>query len=131
MVDDDEVDIGTVIKVKCTISEFRDLKQLEMKRVWRVSTTDEEAHAWAETAAFKREVLSAPWRISSAEHKRIKKEISTEKRKNQERERLKAEHEVAKKEHRKEREEYMAKREVKLEARRRKEEVMMNAGALI
>ncbi|KAF2651324.1 hypothetical protein K491DRAFT_729694 [Lophiostoma macrostomum CBS 122681] len=131
MVEDDEMEIGTVIKVKCTISEFRGQKQLEMKRVWILATTNEEAQAWAETAAFKREVLSSPWRISSVEHKRIKKEIAAEKRKNQERERLKAEHEIARQGHRKEREEYVAKREVKLEARRRKEEVMMNAGALV
>jgi hypothetical protein len=129
-VDRQQVDIGTTIKAKCTISEFRGAKQLEMKRAWIVSTTNEEAQAWAETAAFKREVLSRPWHISSTEHKRIRKEIKMEQRKAQEYETLKAEHEVKKEERRQAREEYMAQREAKLETRRRKEEVMMNAGAL-
>lgn len=130
-IDHQRLDIGTVIKAKCTISEFRGLKQLELKRIWTVSTTNEEAQAWAETAAFKQEVLSKPWHIGSTEGKKIKKEIKAEKRRAQEYERLKAEHEAKRKEQRKGRDEYLAKKEAKLEARRRKEEIMMNAGALI
>ncbi|KAF2468644.1 uncharacterized protein BDR25DRAFT_290439 [Lindgomyces ingoldianus] len=130
-VDHQQVDIGSVIKAKCTISEFRGMKQLEIKRVWIVPTTNEEVQAWAETAAFKREVLSKPWHLTSAEHKKIKKEIKRERRKNQEYERLKVEHEARRGEQKKAWEEYMEKREARLEARRRKEEVMMNAGALI
>lgn len=122
-IDDRQVDIGTVIKAKCTISEFRGAKQLEMKRAWIVSTTNEEAQAWAETAALKREVLSRPWHISSTEHRRIRKEIKLEKRKAQEYEVLMAEHQAKKEDRRKAREQY-------LEAQRRKEETMMNAGAL-
>jgi hypothetical protein len=131
MVDHQPLDIGTVIKAKCTISEFRGFKQLEMKRVWIVTDTNEEAQAWAETASFKREVLAAPWHISSIEHKRITNEIKKEQKRNQEYEMLKVEHAIKKKEQRKAREEYFAKREVKLEARRRKEEIMMNAGSLL
>lgn len=130
-VDQHPLDIGTVIKAKCTISEFREQKQLELKRVWVVLNTNEEAQAWAETAAFKQKVLSTPWHISSTEHRRIKREIQSEKERNQENEKLKNEHEARRKERKHAREEYMAKREVKLEARRRKEEVMMNAGAMI
>jgi hypothetical protein len=130
-VDGQQVDIGTVLKTKCTISEFRGQKQLEIKRAWIVSTTDAEAKAWAETAAFKRDVLSTPWHIGSTEHKRIKNEIKTEKRKAQEYERLKARHEARRREKKLEREQDIKKREVKLEARQRKEAVMMSAGALI
>ena len=130
MVDRQPLDIGTIIKAKCTINEFRGLKQLEMKRVWVVTDTNEEAQAWAETAAFRQEVLATPWHISSTEHKRITKEIKNEQKRAHEYERLKAEHAAKKKEHMKAREEYLVKREVKSEARRRVEEVMMNAGAL-
>lgn len=129
-INEQQVDIGTVIKAKCTISEFRGQKQLEMKRVWIVKSTNEEARAWAETAAFKR-VLDVPWHISSSGHTKIKKEIKLERRKNLEYERRRTEHEAKRSEQRKARDEYMAKREVRLEARRRKEEIMMNAGALI
>jgi hypothetical protein len=130
MVDQQPLDIGTVVKAKCTIFELWGRKQLEMKRVWVVTDTNEEAQAWAETAAFKQEVLATPWHISSTEHKRITKEIKKEQKRAQEYERLKAEHAAKKKEHMKAREEYLAKREAKSEARRRIEEVMMNAGAL-
>ncbi|ORY12856.1 hypothetical protein BCR34DRAFT_481987 [Clohesyomyces aquaticus] len=125
------VDIGSVIKAKCTISEFRGSKQLEVKRAWIVRTTNEEAQAWAQTAKFKREVLSKPWRLTSVEHRRIKKDMKREQRKNQEYQRLKLQQEAAKHEKKKAMQKYMAEREVRLEARRRKEEVMMNAGALI
>ena len=99
--------------------------------MWIVSSTDEEVQAWAQMAAFKRDVLSTPWYISSAEHKRIKKEDKLERRKAEESERLRAEYVLEKHSRRLAREEHAKKREQKLELRRRKEEVMMNAGALI
>jgi len=130
-VDHQQVEIGTVIKAKATLSEFRGAKQLELKRIWIVSTTNEEVQAWAETAAFKQTTLSRPWQISSAEHKRITGEIKSERKKIRDYERRKADHEAKKKEQSKAREEYLAQKEAKLVARRRKENVMMNAGALI
>lgn len=131
MVDKQPLDIGSVLKAKCTISEFRGIKQLELKRVSVVTTTNEEAQAWAETAAFHKKVLAKPWHISSSEHKKIKHDIKVEKKRTQEYERRKAEYEIKKEEHRLAREAYHEHREKKLEARRRKEEVLMNAGALI
>jgi len=131
VVDNQRLEIGTVVKAKGTISEFRGSKQLDLRRIWVVATTDEEAQAWAETAAFKQEVLSKPWHITSTEHRQIKANMKSEKKKLQEYERRKAEHEAKKEEQRQAREAYMAQREMKLELRRRKEEVMMNAGALI
>lgn len=130
-VDSQPLDIGTVIKAKCTISEFRGAKQLDLKRVWEVPTTNEEAQAWAETASFKQDVLSKPWHISSAEHKKIKKEIKVERKKMQEYQRLKLEHEIKRKEQRKAHEEHLARKEAKTEVQRRKEEIMMSAGALV
>ena len=131
MVDGHTLDIGSVVKAKGTISEFRGIKQLDLKRIWVVATTDEEAQAWEETATYKKEVLSKPWHVSSGEHKQIKAKIKSEKKNMQDYERRKAEHEVKKVEHNKAREASMAQREKKLEARRRREEIMMNAGALM
>jgi hypothetical protein len=130
-VDHKQVDIGTVIKAKATLSEFRGAKQLELKRIWIVPTTTEEAQAWAETAAFKQVTLSKPWHLSSSEHKTITREIKTERKKVQEYERLKTRHEAKKKEQCKMREEYLAQKEAKLEVKQRKENIIMNAGALI
>lgn len=131
MVDNHRLDIGTVVKAKGTISVFRGIKQLDLKRIWVVATTNEEAQAWDETAAYKQEVLSEPWRLSSAEHKQIKAKIRSERKKLQDYEKRKAEHEVKKSEQARAREASLVQREKKLEMRRRKEEVMMNAGALI
>jgi hypothetical protein len=130
-VDQQPLDIGSVLKAKCTISEFRGVKQLELKRVSIVKTTDEEARAWTETAAFRQKVLARPWHISSSEHKKIKHDIKTEKKRQQEYDRRKAEYEAKKEEQRLAREVYYEQREKKLEVRRRREEVVMNAGALI
>lgn len=130
MIDKHRLDIGTVIKAKGTISEFRGIKQLDLRRVWVVTTTNEEAQAWAEAAAFKQQILSAPWHISSAEHKKIKNSIKAEKKKIQEYERRKMEHEAKKKERKEAEELYLAQRQVRLEMRRQKEETIMNAGAL-
>lgn len=124
------MDIGTVVKAKGTISEFRGVKQLDLKRIWRVTTTNAEAQAWIETVAFKQKVLSTPWRLTSMEHTKIKNDIKAERKKLQEYERRKAEHETKKKEQREAREAHLAQRETRLEMRRRKEEAMMNAGAL-
>ncbi|KAF2130652.1 hypothetical protein P153DRAFT_288630 [Dothidotthia symphoricarpi CBS 119687] len=125
------LDIGSVIKAKGTISEFRGIKQLELKRIWVISTTNEEAQAWAETAAYKKKVLSTPWHIGSSEHEKIKNSIKAEKKKVQDDARQDVEREVRRAQRRKDKEAYLAQREVKLESRRRREETMMDAGALI
>ena len=130
-VDHRVLDIGTVLKAKGTISEFRGVKQLELKRVQIVSSTDEEAQAWAETAAFKVTVLSVPWRVTSAQHSEIKSRIKAEKKRAREYDKRVREYEAKKAEHEATRAAHQAQKEVKREARRRKEEAMMNAGALI
>ncbi len=129
-VDNHCLDIGTVIKAKGTVSEFRGIKQLDLKRIWVVTTTNEEAQAWAETATFKQEVLSKPWHVSAKEGQKIKSKMKADKKKQQDYERRRAEHFAKKEEHQRARRIHMAQREEKLELRRRKEELIMNAGAL-
>ncbi|CAI6326137.1 unnamed protein product [Periconia digitata] len=125
------VDIGTVIKAKGTLSEFRGRKQVDLKRAWVVSTTNDEVKAWAETAKFKADVLNKAWRITSAEHKKITRDMKGERQREKEYERKKEAYDAKKREKRKAREEYMAAREARYEARRLKEERIMNQGALI
>jgi hypothetical protein len=131
VVDHQRLAIGSVVKAKGTITEFREVRQLDLKRLWVITTTDEEAQAWAETAAFKLDVLSKPWHITSKQHKQIKDKIESDKRKTREYEKRKAEHEAKKKEKLKEQEVSMKQREIRLEMRRKKEEAEMNKGALI
>lgn len=124
------VDIGTAIKVKGTVSEFRGFKQLELKRIWIVATTNEEVKFWEALATFKERILGTPWHLSKAEGEKIKKDIKVERKREKEYARQKALHEAKKLEQRKARAEYLAQKEAKYEIRRRKEDIMMNAGAL-
>lgn len=130
-VDHRSLDIGTVLKAKGTISEFRGVKQLELKRVQIVASTDEESQAWAETAAFKSTVLSIPWRITSAQHSEIKARIKADKKQAKEYDKRIRDYQVKKAEYEAKKAVHERQKELKREARRRKEEAMMNAGSLI
>ncbi|OCK78360.1 hypothetical protein K432DRAFT_302162 [Lepidopterella palustris CBS 459.81] len=130
-VDGQNLDIGTVIKAKCTIAEFRGNKQLELKRVSVVRSTDEEVRAWAETARFRKDVLEKSWVLSERDQKQIKKELKMQWKKEKEHQRLKAEHDARRLERNRTRDEKTALSEQKAERRRKKEEVIMNTGALI
>lgn len=130
-VDHRNLDIGTVLKAKGTISEFRGVKQLELKRVQIVSSTDEEAQAWAETAAFKSTVLSIPWRVTSAQHSEIQAKIKADKKRAKEYDKRIRDYQVKKAEYEAKKAAHERQKELKREARRRKEEAMMNAGSLI
>jgi hypothetical protein len=130
-IDDTAVDIGTVIKVKCTIEEFRGVKQLDLQRVSVIKTTAEEIKAWDGLSQFKKSVLSSPWALTNEELEILQQEIVTENNDIRMAEIDHEEHLKRHKERKKEKAETWRKREVKREIRRRNEEVLMNAGALI
>jgi len=130
-VDNRNLDIGTVLKAKGTISEFRGVKQLELKRVQIVSSTDEEAQAWAETAAFKSTVLSIPWRVTSAQHSEIQAKIKADKKRAKEYDKRIRDYQAKRAEYEAKKAAHERQKELKREVRRRKEEAMMNAGSLI
>ncbi|KAI9697143.1 MAG: hypothetical protein M1820_007878 [Bogoriella megaspora] len=75
------LDIGTVVKAKGRLEEFRGVKQLELKRLSIVESTDEEAQAWAELAKFRKAVLSKPWHLSKTEIEELKEESAEARRK--------------------------------------------------
>ncbi|KAF2237236.1 hypothetical protein EV356DRAFT_442330 [Viridothelium virens] len=85
------LDIGTVVKVKGTLEEFRGVKQLELKRISIVKTTDEEVKAWNELAQFRKNILSEPWKLSNREIKQLEDGIAAQRRKDEERTRQKRE----------------------------------------
>jgi hypothetical protein len=129
-VDDTVLDIATTVKVKCTISTFRKTRQLELKRISIVQTTTEEAAAWAELAAFKRDVLSRPWHLDRLTLQKLNADERAAKQEERDELKRRAEREVGRRTRRKTYEEKMRVYTEKVERRRRKEEVMMNAGAL-
>ena len=67
------IDIGTVVKVKGVIGEFRGARQLLLERIAIIHTTNEEAAAWAENTAFHHEVLSKPWFMGEKDQRRAKR----------------------------------------------------------
>jgi hypothetical protein len=129
VVDGTVLDVGVVIKVKCTIGEFRGVKQLDLKRIWTVRSTEEEAREWGEIAKW-RNVLDGPWVLSSKQLRELEVGEATERRRRRDAERVRQEKERARAEKRARWKEKMVKSEEKAERTRRKEEVMMNAGAL-
>ena len=108
------MDIGTVVKVKGGVGSFREAKQMllerlckstcpsligdnEMLTLHRVSTaiirtTNEEAAAWAENTAFRKEILSEPWVVSEEDEERARRKaegLDREKRAREERKKRK------------------------------------------
>ncbi|KAI9850166.1 MAG: hypothetical protein M1838_006011 [Thelocarpon superellum] len=67
------IDLGSVVKVKGTVGEYRDTRQMVLKRISIVRDTAEEAHCWIELCAFRRDVLSRPWTVSAKMQRRLLK----------------------------------------------------------
>ncbi|KAL8738637.1 MAG: hypothetical protein Q9181_000583 [Wetmoreana brouardii] len=74
------IDIGSVVKIKGGISEFRGEKQITLERIFLVRTTNEEGSAWTENAIFYRDILGKPWVVSEREQQQAKREAEGVKR---------------------------------------------------
>ncbi|KAF6230357.1 hypothetical protein HO133_004699 [Letharia lupina] len=106
------VDIGSVVKVKGGVGLFREVRQMLLERISIIRTTNEEAAAWAENTAFRKEILSQPWVVSEEEEKRARRKAEGLDREKQARKERKK---------RKLREEYDGKRAVAEKEKRRAE----------
>ncbi|KIW02007.1 uncharacterized protein PV09_06513 [Verruconis gallopava] len=123
--------IGAAVKVKCTISEFRNVRQLELKRIWTLRSTAEEAAEWEECARFKREVLCRPW-VVSKEKLRALLSAETEKRMRlEDRERREDRRQKRATARKMESAEKRREHEQRKEERRKREEDRMNKGAIV
>ncbi|MCJ1372468.1 hypothetical protein MMC20_003693 [Loxospora ochrophaea] len=71
-VDMSRIDLGSVVKVKGGIGEFRGAKQITLERINLIPTTASEALAWAELHAFHTAILSKPWTLSTTDIQRLK-----------------------------------------------------------
>lgn len=122
--------IGTVIKVKAVIGEFRKIKQLELKRIYVIRTTGEEVKEWAEVARWKRDILSNPWVLAPGKLKELDSQDTSERQKHWDTEKKKKEHNRAKDEKLAKRREKTERHEAKVEKRRKAKEDELNRGAL-
>jgi hypothetical protein len=124
------LDIGTVIKVKAVIGEFRYVKQLELKRIYVLRTTAEEVKEWAEVARWKRDVLSKPWVLTPERLRELDGEDARERRKQRDVERKNVEYKKVKEEKLAKKRERVERHEAKAEKRRKQKEEELNKGAL-
>ncbi|KAL9124732.1 MAG: hypothetical protein Q9217_005969 [Psora testacea] len=67
------VDVGTVVKVKGGIRDWRGGRQVSLERISIIHTTNEESVAWTENVAFRKDVLGKPWCLEEKEEKRAKR----------------------------------------------------------
>jgi hypothetical protein len=130
-VDGEALDIGTVVKVKGTIEEFRAVKQIKLVRVKVVRSTAEEVREWEQVARWKDDTLSSPWYLGKRKLKELEERVEWDARRRAEEERKKEEAQAAKALKKKHWADKIRRYEEKREMKRRKEELMFNAGALI
>jgi len=131
VVDGQTLDIGSVVKVKCTIDEWKGTKQLELKRIRVINSTEEEIRTWEELVRWKRDVIGSPWFLKGETLKNLEQEDRNERKKRWEKDRAREEKLKAHMIKRKEREARHKLYAKKWERRRRKDENIMNAGALV
>ena len=72
------IDIGTVVKVKGTISIFRSVRQITLERLEIMPETNSEIKFWAQRTQVFANVLSKPWTLSMKEQKRLLKKAEGE-----------------------------------------------------
>jgi FMN phosphatase YigB (HAD superfamily) len=77
--DHDEIDIsslqpGTLVRVKGTLSTFRDRMQLHLERFWLVGDTNAEMRFLDDRLRFLMEVLSVPWALSDGEVEKLRRD---------------------------------------------------------
>ena len=82
-------DVGSVVKIKGTISEFRDIRQISMKIVHIIPDTAAEMVEWRARDAFYRDVLWKPWVVTGEQEKKCLRDAQREKWREEEKRRLK------------------------------------------
>jgi hypothetical protein len=75
------VHLHAVVKVKGSIDEYRERKQMRLKKVEVIKDTVEEVRCWKEMVEWKRNVLMQPWILDAKTVRRAEKVRRREKRK--------------------------------------------------
>lgn len=72
------IDLGTVVKVKGTISTFRNVRQIQLERLTLISDTSEEMRFWDQRSQLLADVLSEPWAMLPEKQKKLRREAEGE-----------------------------------------------------
>jgi hypothetical protein len=74
-----DIDVGTVVKVKGRPGSFRGVKQVDIIKVEALRSTEQEVRCWNEALAFRKEVLRNPWVVSREAEEKCRKRAEKEK----------------------------------------------------
>lgn len=77
----EEVEVGSVVKVKGRVSERWNTIQIEAIKVEVMRCSDHEVRCWNEVMAFKRDVLGRPWVVGKQEEEQCRRTKERELRK--------------------------------------------------
>ncbi|PMD46149.1 hypothetical protein L207DRAFT_561548 [Hyaloscypha variabilis F] len=69
----EQMDVGTVVKVKGRIGDYWKQKQVEVVKVEVLRSTDAEVKCWNEIMDFKRDVLAKEWVVSKEEEEKCRR----------------------------------------------------------
>jgi hypothetical protein len=72
------IGVGSVVKVKGTISTFRSVRQIALERLEIVPDTSAEVRFWIQRTQLLTDVLSKPWKLSAERQKQLLKEAQGE-----------------------------------------------------
>jgi hypothetical protein len=75
----DDLDIGTVVKIKGKPSNFRHMKQIEIVKAEVMRSTEQEVKCWNEALQFRNDILSVPWVVSAADEEKLRRRAAKEK----------------------------------------------------
>ncbi|MCJ1367673.1 hypothetical protein MMC16_006807 [Acarospora aff. strigata] len=85
------IEVGSVIKAKGGIGEFRGVRQMLLERIALIKSTNEEIQAWNDMTRFRTGVLSQPWIVAPEMQQALLEEANGTKRRKGERERRRKE----------------------------------------
>ncbi|KAF8542294.1 telomere regulation protein Stn1-domain-containing protein [Trichophaea hybrida] len=80
------VHLHAIVKVKGSVDEFRERKQMRLRKVEVIKDTTEEVRCWKEMVEWKRSVLMQPWVVDAKTVRKTERALRKEKRKFLERE---------------------------------------------
>ncbi|WPH00273.1 Hypothetical protein R9X50_00309700 [Acrodontium crateriforme] len=119
-IDHTPISIGSIIRAKGTIGDYRGQRQINLKMAALVKDTNEETKAWMDTLQWKSSMFSTPWILTKEQQDAIdeqaRKDVDLAKKK---------------REWNSKQSEKRRKRDEKHELKRRAREIELNAGALI
>lgn len=75
----DDIDVGSVVKIKGKPGAFRDVFQVNIIKLEVIRSTEQEVRCWNEVLAFRKEVLRVPWVVSQEAEDRFRKRAEREK----------------------------------------------------